>query len=62
MGEQLVWVHSLDVHNDLKSLLIPFRLSARSAGLGLCMYHPQVQQLEWLGGASTVAALFPEAS
>ncbi|MFD5064120.1 SpoIIE family protein phosphatase [Streptomyces sp. NPDC058394] len=60
--EQLVWVHALNVHNDLGSLLVPFRLSAKSAGLGLCMYHPQVQQLEWLGGAPTVAALFPEAS
>jgi PAS domain-containing protein len=54
--EQLVWVHALNVHNDLGSLLVPFRLSAKSAGLGLCMYHPQVQQLEWLGGAPTVAA------
>ncbi|MFD3452021.1 SpoIIE family protein phosphatase [Streptomyces sp. NPDC058691] len=61
VGEQLVWVHSLNVHNDLGSLLIPFRLSARSAGLGLCVYHPQVEELEWLGGASSVGALFPEA-
>lgn len=61
-GEQLVWVHSLNVHNDIGSLLIPFRVSAKSAGLGLCTYHPQVCQLEWLGGAPTVAALFPEAS
>ncbi|TFV29666.1 PAS domain-containing protein [Streptomyces sp. T1317-0309] len=57
-GEQLVWVHSLNVSNDLGSLLIPFRLSARSAGLGLCMYLPQVRQIEWLGGAPAVAALF----
>ncbi|MFF7184918.1 SpoIIE family protein phosphatase [Streptomyces sp. NPDC008222] len=61
-GEQLVWVHSLNVHKDLGSLLMPFRLSAKSAGLGLCIYHPEVQQLEWLGGAATVGALFPEAS
>ncbi|MGW4607342.1 SpoIIE family protein phosphatase [Streptomyces sp. NPDC004532] len=61
-GEQLVWVHSLNVSNDLGSLLIPFRLSARSAGLGLCMYLPQVRQIEWLGGAPAVAALFPEDS
>ncbi|MGW1888275.1 SpoIIE family protein phosphatase [Streptomyces sp. NPDC001970] len=61
-GEQLVWVHALNVHNDLGSLLIPFQLSAKSAGLGLCIYHPQVQQLEWLGGAPTVGALFPETS
>ncbi|MFJ9755500.1 SpoIIE family protein phosphatase [Streptomyces sp. NPDC101149] len=61
-GEQLVWVHALDVHNDLASLLIPFRLSATSAGLGVCMYQPRVHQLEWLGGAPSVAALFPEAS
>ncbi|MFD7442129.1 SpoIIE family protein phosphatase [Streptomyces sp. NPDC059909] len=61
-GEELVWVHALNVRNDLDSLLIPFRLSAKSAGLGLFMYHPQVQQLEWLGGAATVGALFPEAT
>ncbi|MER5918113.1 SpoIIE family protein phosphatase [Streptomyces sp. NPDC001982] len=61
-GEHLVWVHALNVHNDLGSLLIPFRLSAKAAGLGLCMYLPQVQQLEWLGGAPAVEALFAEAS
>ncbi|MFF3559552.1 SpoIIE family protein phosphatase [Streptomyces sp. NPDC002574] len=61
-GEPLVWVHSLNVHNDIGSLLIPFRLSAKAAGLGLCMYLPQVHQLEWLGGSPTVGALFPEAS
>jgi PAS domain S-box-containing protein len=61
-GEQLVWVHSLNVHKDLGSLLMPFRLSAKSTGLGLCVYHPEVQQLEWLGGADSVGALFPEAS
>ncbi|MER6125889.1 PAS domain-containing protein [Streptomyces sp. NPDC001795] len=60
--EQLVWVHALNVHNDLGSLLIPFRESAKAAGLGLCVYLPQVQQLEWLGGAPAVGALFPEAS
>ncbi|MGW7421712.1 SpoIIE family protein phosphatase [Streptomyces sp. NPDC054813] len=61
-GEQLVWVHSLSMHNDLGSLLIPFRMSAKSAGLGLCVYLPEVQQIEWLGGAPAVGALFPEAS
>ncbi|MFE2582683.1 SpoIIE family protein phosphatase [Streptomyces sp. NPDC059378] len=61
-GEQLVWVHALNVHNDLGSLLIPFRLSAKAAGLGLCVYLPQVEQIEWLGGAPAVGALFPEAS
>ncbi|MGW1884944.1 SpoIIE family protein phosphatase [Streptomyces sp. NPDC001970] len=61
-GEQVVWVHSLNAHKDLGSLLMPFRLSAKSTGLGLCIYHPEVQQLEWLGGAATVGALFPEAS
>ncbi|MCC5480087.1 PP2C family protein-serine/threonine phosphatase [Streptomyces barringtoniae] len=61
-GKQLVWVHALNVHNDLGSLLIPFRESAKAAGLGLCVYLPQVEQLEWLGGAPAVGALFPEAS
>ncbi|MFG3024750.1 SpoIIE family protein phosphatase [Streptomyces sp. NPDC048254] len=61
-GEQLVWLHSLNVQKDLGSLLMPFRLSARAAGLGLCIYHPEVQELEWLGGAADVGALFPEAS
>ncbi|MGW4905135.1 SpoIIE family protein phosphatase [Streptomyces sp. NPDC004270] len=61
-GEQLVWMHSLNVQKDLGSLLMPFRLSARAAGLGLCIYHPEVQELEWLGGAADVGALFPEAS
>ncbi|MEV6762281.1 SpoIIE family protein phosphatase [Streptomyces sp. NPDC051105] len=61
-GEQLVWMHSLNVQKDLGSLLMPFRLSARAAGLGLSIYHPEAQELEWLGGAANVGALFPEAS
>lgn len=61
-GEQLVWLHSLNVDNDLGSLLIPFRMSAKSTGVGLFVYLPRVQQLEWLGGASAVGGLFPEAS
>ncbi|GAA3789095.1 SpoIIE family protein phosphatase [Streptomyces chiangmaiensis] len=61
-GEHLVWVHSLNVQNDLGSLLIPFRLSARSSGLGVCAYRPQMHEFEWLGGAASVGALFPEAS
>ncbi|MEU2623387.1 SpoIIE family protein phosphatase [Streptomyces sp. NPDC007157] len=61
-GERLVWVHSLSMHNDLGSLLIPFRMSAKSAGLGLCVYLPAVEHIEWLGGAPAVGALFPEAS
>ncbi|MCX4419284.1 hypothetical protein [Streptomyces mirabilis] len=43
-------------------LLIPFRLAAKAANLGLCMYSPQERELEWLGGAPALAALFPEAS
>ncbi|MEU1593428.1 SpoIIE family protein phosphatase [Streptomyces sp. NPDC005708] len=59
-GEQLVWVHSLDAHNDLASLLIPFRLAAEAADLGLWMYSPQRDQLEWLGGAPALVALTPD--
>ncbi|MFF0286474.1 SpoIIE family protein phosphatase [Streptomyces sp. NPDC005262] len=58
--EQLVWVHSLDAHNDLASLLIPFRLAAEAADLGLWMYSPQLDQLEWLGGAPALVALSPD--
>ncbi|MEU0038927.1 MULTISPECIES: SpoIIE family protein phosphatase [unclassified Streptomyces] len=61
-GEALVWVHSLDARNDRGGLLIPFRLAAKAANLGLCMYSPQERKLEWLGGAPALAALFPEAS
>ncbi|KPI21939.1 SpoIIE family protein phosphatase [Streptomyces mirabilis] len=61
-GESLVWVHSLNAGNDLGALLIPFRLAAKAANLGLCMYSPQERELEWLGGAPALAALFPEAS
>lgn len=61
-GESLVWVHSLKAGNDLGALLIPFRLAAKAANLGLCMYSPQERELEWLGGAPALAALFPEAS
>ncbi|MFJ6121450.1 SpoIIE family protein phosphatase [Streptomyces sp. NPDC092129] len=60
--ESLVWVHSLDAGNDRGGLLIPFRLAAKAANLGLCMYSPQERELEWLGGAPALAALFPEAS
>jgi serine phosphatase RsbU (regulator of sigma subunit)/PAS domain-containing protein len=59
-GEQLVWVHALDAHNDLASLLIPFRLAAEAADLGLWMYSPQRDQLEWLGGAPALVALSPD--
>lgn len=57
-----MWVHSLDAGNDRSGLLIPFRLAAEAANLGLCMYSPQEHELEWLGGAPALAALFPEAS
>ncbi|WP_432189476.1 SpoIIE family protein phosphatase [Streptomyces sp. Tue6028] len=59
-GEELVWVHSLDAHNDLASLLIPFRLTAEAADLGLWMYSPQRDQLDWLGGAPALVALSPD--
>ncbi|MGV9563924.1 SpoIIE family protein phosphatase [Streptomyces sp. NPDC003480] len=61
-GEPLVWVHSLDAGNDLGGLVIPFRLAAQAANLGLCVYSPQEHQLEWLGGAPALATLFPTAS
>lgn len=58
--EQLVWVHALDARNDLASLLIPFRMATKAAKLGLWMYSPHEHQLEWLGGAPALAALFPD--
>ncbi|MEU1599498.1 SpoIIE family protein phosphatase [Streptomyces sp. NPDC005708] len=61
-GERLVRVHALDARNDLASLLIPFRLAAKANDLGLWMYSPQEQRLEWMGGAPTLAAVFPEAT
>ncbi|MER5918465.1 PAS domain-containing protein [Streptomyces sp. NPDC001982] len=59
-GEQLVWVHALDARNDLASLVIPFRLATEAADLGLWLYSPQEQQLEWIGGSPPVAALLPD--
>ncbi|MFE2611205.1 SpoIIE family protein phosphatase [Streptomyces mirabilis] len=61
-GERLVWVHSLDARHDLGGLLIPFQLAAKAADLGLCMCSPDEHQVEWLGGAPALAALFPQAS
>ncbi|MEU0822621.1 SpoIIE family protein phosphatase [Streptomyces mirabilis] len=61
-GERLVWVHSLDARHDLGGLLIPFQLAAKAADLGLCMCAPDEHQVEWLGGAPALAALFPQAS
>ncbi|WP_445521270.1 SpoIIE family protein phosphatase [Streptomyces sp. NEAU-174] len=61
-GGEFVWVHSLDAKHDLGGLLIPFQLAARSAGLGLCMCSPHEHQVEWMGGAPALAALFPQAS
>ncbi|MER7181487.1 SpoIIE family protein phosphatase [Streptomyces hyaluromycini] len=57
---QLVWVHALDARNDLASLVIPFRLATTAARLGLWMYSPHDHQMEWLGGAPALAALFPD--
>ncbi|MFI8179944.1 SpoIIE family protein phosphatase [Actinacidiphila glaucinigra] len=59
---RLVWVHSVDARNDPGGLLIPFRLAAAAADLGLWMYSPQENQLEWLGGAPALALLFPQAT
>ncbi|KUJ58381.1 hypothetical protein ADL25_03625 [Streptomyces sp. NRRL F-5122] len=59
--EPLVWMHSLEAGNDRGGLLIPFRLAAKAANLGLCIYSPQERELEWLGGAPSLAALFPKA-
>ncbi|MEV6290179.1 SpoIIE family protein phosphatase [Streptomyces sp. NPDC051896] len=58
--EQLVWVHALDARNDLASLLIPFRLAATAADLGLWMYSPEERELESLGGAPTLSVLLPD--
>ncbi|MFD3496253.1 SpoIIE family protein phosphatase [Streptomyces sp. NPDC058690] len=58
--EQRVWVHALDARNDLASLLIPFRMATKAADLGLWMYSPHEHELEWLGGAPALAALFPD--
>ncbi|GAA3893662.1 SpoIIE family protein phosphatase [Streptomyces lannensis] len=58
--EQLVLAHALDTRNDLASLLIPFRLAAKAADLGLWMYSAHEHQLEWLGGAPALAATFPD--
>jgi serine phosphatase RsbU (regulator of sigma subunit) len=61
-GERLVWLHSLDARHDLGGLLIPFQLAAKDAGLGLWMCAPDEHQVESLGGAPALAALFPQAS
>ena len=61
-GEKLVRVQTLDSSNDLASLLIPFRLAAKAAGLGLWKFSPSDRQLEWMGGAPAMATLFPQAT
>ncbi|MFD4231266.1 SpoIIE family protein phosphatase [Streptomyces sp. NPDC058545] len=57
---QLILVHALDSRNDLASLLIPFRLAAMAADLGLWVCSPQEHQIEWLGGAPALTATFPD--
>ncbi|MFF3879387.1 PAS domain-containing protein, partial [Streptomyces sp. NPDC001978] len=57
---QLVWVHALDARNDLASLMIPFRMATKAADLGLWMYSPYEQRLEWLGGTPALAATVPD--
>lgn len=61
-GERLVWLHSLEAKHDPGGLLIPFQLAAKAAGLGLWMCSPDEHQVEWLGGAPPLAALFSQAS
>ncbi|MFB7334032.1 SpoIIE family protein phosphatase [Streptomyces adustus] len=58
--KQMMWVRVLDARNDLTSLLIPFRLATAAAGLGLWMYSPQKDQMEWLGGLPSLVALIPD--
>ncbi|MGW2612077.1 PAS domain-containing protein [Streptomyces mirabilis] len=58
-GESLVWVHSLNAGNDLSALLIPFRLAAKAANLGLCMYSPQERELEWAGWCTRLGGAVP---
>jgi serine phosphatase RsbU (regulator of sigma subunit)/PAS domain-containing protein len=58
--KRLIWVRVLDARNDLASLLIPFRIATAAAGLGLWMYSPQRDQLEWLGGLPSLVALVPD--
>ncbi|MFD7876620.1 SpoIIE family protein phosphatase [Streptomyces sp. NPDC059766] len=59
-SEELTWVRALDARNDLASLLIPFRLATAAAGLGLWMYSPGKDKLEWLGGLPSLVALIPD--
>lgn len=59
-SERLVWVHALDARNDLASLLIPILLAAKANSLGMWLYSPREKQLEWMGGAPALFALFPE--
>ncbi|MGW7614418.1 SpoIIE family protein phosphatase [Streptomyces antimycoticus] len=61
-GGRLVWLHALHAGKDRTGLLVPFRLAAKAAHLGLCMYSPHERELEWMGGAPALAMLFPEAS
>lgn len=61
-GERQVWVHAVDTHNDVAGLLVPFRLAAKAAGIGLWTYSPSDRQLQWIGGAPRVVALFPDSN
>ncbi|MET8410581.1 PAS domain-containing protein [Streptomyces sp. NPDC005195] len=58
--KRLIRVRVLDARNDLASLLIPFRLATAAAGLGLWMYSPERDQLEWLGGLPSLVGLVPD--
>lgn len=61
--EQSVWVRSLDTHEDLTDLLrFPFRVAARSAGLGIWTYSNPDHQLSWVGGEPEVSSLVGDSS
>ena len=57
-----VWLHALDVRNDVAGLLIPVCMDAASERLGVLTYSSADRALEWLGGAPAVGALFPESA
>jgi hypothetical protein len=58
-GHRLVWVREVDAQDDLDSLLIPFRLAAKAADLGVFVFWREQKRFEWLGGSPRIAALAP---
>lgn len=59
-GEPLVRMSSLNAQNDLASLLIPFQMAAKVAGVALWMYSPHDHQLRWIGGEPEIASFPPQ--